>query len=694
MSRSFMCVAYATALTVPYSLVAEEVTPVILPAVTVTADRESLTTTTATEAEQELSQVAGGTDVISGDDIRRGRTATWRDALAMSPGVYVQPRQGSEESRLSIRGSGIQRTFHLRGIRLLADGQPISLGDGGGDFQATDFALADHVSVWRGANALSYGGAMLGGAIDIVSPTGRTAPGGMVRLEGGSFDHRKLSVSAGSAQGNVDGWYGVSIAHQDGYRDHSRQDNIFAQGNLGWLIADDVENRTFIAYSRSDSQLAGSITKDQMESDPRQANASSVLRDSKRDYPLVRVADRLATEWDQRRGDISLAYMKKELFHPLGFGLIEQDSTDWVSTARIIDDHDFLGKRNRLLVGIEAGYSGTAARTYGYADAIGNTSGSITSDAFQVARTLASYGEWRHEVQQDWWAIGGLQAQWTELQNDDRLLVAPSAGDQSGSQIWKGFNPKIGALWHPSSELQVFTNVSHSSETPSFAEYIQRDLSGTTRTQQDLEQQTAWTGEVGTRGKVDRVAWDVAVYRAHVRNEYLAYQLAPGLTVTQNADRTIHQGIEAGVNARVFGGPTHDEIRVMFNQTWTYGHFHFDDDATWGDRQLPGLPSQSWRGEMLLEYGNWYMGPTAEYQNGWPVDFAGTLEADPSLLFGARAGYDAGDGLSVFIEGRNLFNKTYAATTSIANPASPAASQAVFNPGDGAAVTAGAMWRW
>ena len=90
----------------------------------------------------------------------------------------------------------------------------------------------------------------------------------------------------------------------------------------------------------------------------------------------------------------------------------------------------------------------------------------------------------------------------------------------------------------------------------------------------------------------------------------------------------------------------------------------------------------------------WYAGPVLEYQSGWPVDYAGTLAADASLLLGARAGYQTTRGFSGFIEGRNLADETYAATTGIANPAAPAATQALFNPGDGRAVYAGAEWRY
>jgi iron complex outermembrane receptor protein len=48
--------------------------------------------------------------------------------------------------------------------------------------------------------------------------------------------------------------------------------------------------------------------------------------------------------------------------------------------------------------------------------------------------------------------------------------------------------------------------------------------------------------------------------------------------------------------------------------------------------------------------------------------------------------------LSFFVEGRNLSNKTYAATTGVITSAS-GQDQAQFNPADGRAVYAGIQWR-
>src|SRR6478736_323045 len=81
------------------------------------------------EARRKLDQRAGGTAVVDGERYRDRRASTLADALGYAPGVFVQPRFGADEARVSIRGSGLQRTFHGRGITLLQDGSPLNLAD-------------------------------------------------------------------------------------------------------------------------------------------------------------------------------------------------------------------------------------------------------------------------------------------------------------------------------------------------------------------------------------------------------------------------------------------------------------------------------------------------------------------------------------------------------------------------------------
>src|SRR5690606_2594487 len=56
------------------------------------------------QARARLDERAGGTTLVDGGQYRDGRVGNLADALGFAPGVFVQPRFGAEEARLSIRG--------------------------------------------------------------------------------------------------------------------------------------------------------------------------------------------------------------------------------------------------------------------------------------------------------------------------------------------------------------------------------------------------------------------------------------------------------------------------------------------------------------------------------------------------------------------------------------------------------------
>ncbi|MCK6489054.1 MAG: TonB-dependent receptor [Planctomycetes bacterium] len=677
------------AVTLPATVAAEEATPPVTTDITVTARPVPLAGSSSASAREDVRTTPGGAEIVERDVIARSRTATLRDVLGASPGVIVQPRFGSEEARLSIRGSGLQRTFHLRGVMLLQDGQPLNQADGAADFQAIDPALASHITIHRGANALADGASTLGGAIDFASPTGIEHPGIRARAEGGSFAFAKgLAAAAGSA-GPLDAAGAFSASRQDGFREHSHQRNRRATGNLGWRILDRLENRLWLSAADSDSQLPGSLTRTQMDADPRQANAQADNRDTKRDYPLYRIADRLALDWDDSRLELGGGWQYKDLYHPLSFGEIDQRSEDWTATLRLVSHTEWFGRGNRLVLGINGVQGRTDATTYAYIGRTGHLRGALTSDALQRARGWEPYGEIQHELVSGWWGVMGAQYVSAQRTFEDHFL---RDGDQSGSRTWTSLNPKFGMRWEYLPAASLYANVSRSSEAPTFAEYVARDPSGATRPQQDMAAQHAWTAELGSRGVLERASWDLSAYHAWLRDEYLSYQVAPGLSQTINADRTLHFGVESRLDLAVVRGLATVDDRLVLANTYTWGRFRFDGDPVYGNNQLPGLPEHSWRGELRWELRGWYAGPVLEAQSGWPVDFANQAHAAGVLLLGARAGYRGPAGVSGFIEGRNLAGTTYAATTGIAAPNQAPAGQELFNPGDGRSVVAGLEW--
>src|SRR3546814_4768620 len=76
-------------------------------------------------AEARAAKTPGGADIVGYEDYADKSIVSLRDTLAFSPGVYPQPRFG-QEVRISIRGSGLSRGYHVRGLPLPRDGVPLS----------------------------------------------------------------------------------------------------------------------------------------------------------------------------------------------------------------------------------------------------------------------------------------------------------------------------------------------------------------------------------------------------------------------------------------------------------------------------------------------------------------------------------------------------------------------------------------
>ena len=178
-----------------------------LPTITVEAEQQasgndgSLTVPTAQQALNEIQRTPGGVAIVRGEEYKTTTpAATLKDVLDYVPGVFVQPKWG-EDSRLSIRGSGLSRNFHLRGVQLYMDGIPINTADGYGDFQEIDPTAYRYVEVYKGANALRYGAASLGGAVNFVTPSGRDAPLAAFSLDLGSYGFGRGQAQAAGARG-------------------------------------------------------------------------------------------------------------------------------------------------------------------------------------------------------------------------------------------------------------------------------------------------------------------------------------------------------------------------------------------------------------------------------------------------------------------------------------------------------------
>ncbi|MBP6505998.1 MAG: TonB-dependent receptor [Opitutaceae bacterium] len=659
--------------------------PIQLDRLDVTASRPAPLTVPALDAASaELRFTPGGVETIAADRFLRGRASTVDDTFALSPGVIALSRFGSDEARLSIRGSGLQRTFHGRGLRILQDGVPLNLADGSFDMQALDPLSAAYINVWRGGNALAAGASTLGGAIDYVSRTGRETIPFLARVEAGSWAYLKASLAGGAARGDLDAYASFTHQSQTGFRAHAAQSNQRLFANTGWRISADAETRFYITTVRTDSELPGNLTKAQLAADPTQAAAGNLALDQHRNFDLFRVASKTTLTTGSTAWDFTAAWNYKDLDHPI-FQVIDQRSNDLLLGTIATHNSDFADRANRLRAGLL--YQRGVLHAANFVNVAGKR-GALVASAIQTAANLEAFAEDQLALGRGFTIILGASASVNERENDQTLGATPDY-DLNYHRVM----PKLGLRWD-GRDVQVFANVSGSYEPPSFSETLTLNTARAA--------QTATTWEIGTRGFRGPFRWDATLYRAALRHELLTLDddnnpATPAATV--NANATTHAGIEFATEIDLLGGdwspsttPAH---RLVLRSAWTYGRFRFDADPRYGNNVLAGLPPHLINGELTWEAASgWYAGPTWQWApQKTSIDFRNTYAADAYAIAGFRFGRRRTEGFSWFVEIRNVFAKNYTTTTGVIENAA-GTDQAQFLPGDGRGCYVGMEHRW
>lgn len=646
----------------------------------------ALTVPTLAEARRELATTPGAVAVVGREDYAATPARTPKDALDYVPGVFVQPKWG-EDSRISIRGSGLSRNFHGRGLSLYLDGVPINTADGSFDFQEISPTAYRYIEVYRGANALRFGANALGGAINFVTPTGRDASPFEARLDVGSFGLARLAVSAGSATGAADAFVTSDFLTNDGFRDHSGTESTRFSGNAGYRLTPDIETRFYLNANVIEQRIPGAVTRAIALASPKTAAPANLLNDYQRNIDSYRLANKTALRLGPGTTlEAGAFYYDRALYHPI-FQVIDNTSDDFGGYLRLVDARRVSGFANRLTFGANVHDGRTDARRFVNIKA---QRGAPTFDAEQKSQNRSLYFENALYVLPRLALIGGGQYVEATREQNDRFL---SDGNQSGSRTFDHFSPRAGILYELSAASELFANWSESFEAPTFSE-----ISITPTVTTSLRPQIARTFEVGTRGRTPALTWDLALYHSQINGEFQCLNTGtPGSCTQVNLDKSIHQGVEAGIGARLIDGlgstGSGNRDALWLNLAYTWGDFRFDDDKTFGNNRLPGAPEHFLRAELLYRHpSGFYAGPNIEASpEGLFVDNRNQVTAPSYLLWGAKVGYDA-ERWQVTVEGRNLGDEKYIASASVATSAN--AASALFEPGDGRAVFASYRYKW
>lgn len=647
----------------------------------------------AQKDEQRLLKTPGAVSVIENKDVERGRAANAEDVLKLQPGIFAQATSGSGANKISIRGSGLNAFYqgYSLGIKYLYDGLPLT-GPGGTQEDLLDITGVNHTEVLYGANAFAYNALALGGAINFVSETGRTAPGNYARIEGGSFGYQKEFLSTGGSDADNDYYIAISHNQRDGYQANTPNSGKNFIANFGHVFNPKLETHFYIRYRQEELLNGSTLTKAQIKHDPTANNAFSgrykpgtTLVGSKttytfddgaklevglgvNNYPLYNGWKYTATPamWHSTDTNVSLRYLRSDEL----FGLHSDSTISFSNTVSYLADVTSKTKATGAL-GQYTDYTGSR------------------DTVFSLGNDL--------QLGEKWWLSTGLSA----IQVDRKAQIENTTLSNN-TQFPNGVEyhdnalaPRIGLRYQITPDIQLYGNVSRTVDPP-----VTWQLGSTgVGYIRDVRPQKANTVEFGVRGSAGIFDGSLTLYRSWVQKELLtvvvsqATDTATAITATSNGSPTIHQGIEAGLNARLWENDAGDNVTLR--QAFTVNDFFYRNDATFGSNELPSLPRQVYQAALQYNRADGYYAEfNSQSVSSYYVDFANTLSAPSYTLFGAKFGYETPrKKWNVFVDFRNITNEHYAAATNTAYDAQGKDS-ANFYVGDPFNVTTGVAFHF
>jgi len=670
--------------------------------------RASQTAPGAKLARDILERVPGGIGFVESEVFLDDFAQSIGDALIFTPGVYADT-SAQRENRISVRGSGLNATFERRGITVLRDGVPISRASGITEFQEIDPLTIDYIEVFKGANGLRYGAASLGGAINIVTPTGKTVDRPYnFRAEGGSFGTFRGSGHISGNGDKTDYYLGVTGLHSNGFRDHSDVRSIYSHGNFGYKFDSGIETRFYLTALSDNFQLSGAVSLEQALENPKAARTGNAETDQDRNLDIGRLSNKTVIPLEDFTLEFGAWYAFRNLDHAITpfVGVIAQQEHEVGGFFRAIGDVEVAALPVSWTFGGNIASSTNDAKRF--QNVLGQR-GDLTSRADQDSRNITLYAQLDTEIFEGFRAIVGGQYIDTVRDNDqsvtsDRFNPADAF---DGRVTESQFNPRFGLLWDAGENAQVFFNVSRGFEPAGISDLT----AGGAGNFAALEAQDAWTVEIGSRGQHEFLAWDVAFYRAWVEDEFIDIanpSFGGQVSETFNADDTIHQGVEVGVD--IYIEPeflTQAGLKATWRNIYTFNDFYFDENpsaligsglegANFDGNDLAGVPKHVYITELRIEdEDKWYFGANLRWiPEGAFVDYANSIKVPSYALVGLTAGYDISENIKLFASAENLFDKNYISNVSTVADRRVERGDDFFTPGQGQAFFGGVTFNF
>lgn len=596
------------------------------------------------------------------------------EALGSVPGLVVQNRQNyAQDLQISSRGFGARSAFGIRGIKLLADGVPLSNPDGQGQAATFDLDTLERIEVLRGPFASVYG-SNSGGVIQLFSRDGEGAPKVSVDTSKAAYGTSRTRVAAEG--GNDKAGFIINRSHfeTDGYRDHSGAilDKTFAKLTL---YPDDVSklSLSFSELDQNDTQDPQGLTWQQVQSDRRAAAPSALEFNTRKTVDHRQLALNYERSFAAGIWQSTLYSGTRRVIQYQSIPVGVQSNPS--HSGGVIDfERQFHGIGNRWIQSFDLGSSlltVTSGLDYdysrddrqGYENFVGDTlgvRGDLRRDERNEVTSLSPYV-------QAAWQLGKLQLQAglrhseVKFEVDDHFIQGDN-GDDSGSVTYRELTPTLGASYALLPDMNIYASWGKGLETPTLNELSYSGPDSTFGF--DLKPATSEQFEIGLKARLaETTNLQVALFQIDTDDELVVASASGGRNTFQNAAQTRRRGVELSVESYLSETLRANLAYTHIDATYSK-NFSSRGEVIESGKHLPGIPTNTLYGELAWKPVDWFSTAVEGlYRSKLYVEDSNSAKAAPSYaLFNWQARFEQKAGALTFnqvLRIDNLLDREY-----------------------------------
>ena len=495
------------------------------------------------------------------------------NVLSSVPGMFLQSRYGNHDVRVSIRGFGSKSNSGIRGVRILLDDIPESEPDGQTRIESIDFQSIGRIEIAKGNLSSMYTNAP-GGVINFINDIDFTRSFITQFNQFGSFGLRRNGIKVGLRTENYGLLTTYSNHNYDGYREHNSEHWNIINTVVETTHAKNSSLKILFYFADGIIKLPGSLTKEEFDKDPYQADQRAIDRDLKRLSTKGRLGIRFNTKFGKKLNNdfeltsyATIKYFERtsrqyRIINRYGLGL----------RLRYGNKSKIFNRTNEFSIGSDLLYQ--PARTEYYDNINGDKGDQILQLNNENINNTGFYISDNYEIIHDrLYVLASLRYDLINFNLTEETL--PSRSDE---KTFNALSPKLAFNYKLSKWMAIYTSYSVSYDSPAKNEL--ESLDPTFLYNPDLEAQQTRSFELGIKGNLlnnenkvlNHILFEATLFNLNIDNDIVPYEVYNEVFF-RNAAKTNRKGIELGTSLEFFKS-------LSFTLAYTFSDFTYLDYKT------------------------------------------------------------------------------------------------------------------